>query len=193
MPWQKEHKTKTRSRILEAASAALRQKGVAGVGVAQMMDAAGLTHGGFYAHFKSKDDLVAQAFTFASEQSGARLQAAADKASPGAKLRAVADTYLTQAHARHPERGCPVSTVGPDLVRGSSDGRAACADAIRDRLAWLETLAEGETKDARRTAAAGTYAAMLGAIFIARALGGAEGEKHLADVRRFLRERVAQH
>jgi TetR/AcrR family transcriptional repressor of nem operon len=190
MPWTKEHKSATRTRILDAASAALRRKGVAGVGVAEMMDAAGLTHGGFYSHFRSKDDLVAQAFAYASGQSGARLQAAADKAPDGAKLRAVADTYLTPSHARHPERGCPVSTVGPDLVRGVGEGRAACATAIRERLAWLEDLAEGDTADERRSAAAGTYAAMLGAIFIARALGEEDGDRHLALVRRFLRERV---
>ena len=192
MPWKKEHKSQTRGRILEAASAAIREKGVAGVGVAEMMEAAGLTHGGFYAHFKSKDDLVAQAFAFASEQSGERLQLAADRAPPDERLRAVADAYLSASHAQHPERGCPIASVGPDLVRQEGAGRDACADVVRDRLAWLESLTTSGSKDERRRTAAGVYAAMLGGIFIARALGEEDGEKYLAQVRRFVRDVVDQ-
>jgi TetR/AcrR family transcriptional repressor of nem operon len=187
MPWKKEHKSATRARILEAASAAIRERGIAGVSVAEAMEAAGLTHGGFYAHFKSKDELVADAFEYACEQSGSALHAAAGKAPHGEKLLAVAETYLKPTHARHPERGCPISTVGPDLVRGQGPGREAVADAMRERLAWLEELAGGGTKEDRRATAAGTYAAMLGAIFVARALGETEGEKYLERVRRFLR------
>src|SRR5947207_7915133 len=118
MPWKKDHKSETRGRILEKAAAAIRARGVAGVGVAQMMEAAGLTHGGFYAHFPSKDALVADAFAYACEQSAGVLDEIAGNAQPGDKLRAVAEAYLTPSHARHPERGCPISAVGPDLVRG---------------------------------------------------------------------------
>jgi TetR/AcrR family transcriptional regulator, transcriptional repressor for nem operon len=187
MPWKKEHKSETRGRILEKAAAAIRERGVAGVGVAQMMEAAGLTHGGFYAHFPSKDALVADAFAYACEQSAGVLEKIAAEAAPNERLRAVAGAYLTAGHARHPERGCPISAVGPDLVRGEGPGREACADAVRRRLEWLEDLAPGKTREERRRLAAGTYATMLGALFVARALGGAEGEKYLAQVRRFLR------
>ena len=189
MPWNKEHKSATRGRILEAASAAIRERGVAGVGVAEMMEAAGLTHGGFYAHFKSKDDLVADAFAYACEQSGSALDAAAQKAPPPEKLLAVAEAYLSANHARHPERGCPISAVGLDLVRGQGPGREAVAEIMRKRLAWLEELANGKTREERRRMAAGTYATMLGAIFVARALGEGEGEKYLAQVRKFLKDR----
>ena len=158
------------------------------MGVAEMMQAAGLTHGGFYSHFKSKDELVAEAFDFACEQSGKKLEAAAETAPAGEKLLAVAEAYLTAAHARHPEKGCPISTVGPDLVRSGGDAQEAVAEAMRRRLGWLEKLAPGETKDARRRSAAGTYAAMLGAIFVARALGGTEGERYLQLVRESLRQ-----
>ena len=188
MPWKKEHKSETRGRILETASAAIRERGVAGIGVAQVMEAAGLTHGGFYAHFDSKDELVADAFDYACRQSSGALDAVAQKAAPGEKLQAVADAYLTASHARHPERGCPISAVGPDLVRVDGPGRQACGAVVRRRLDWLEGLSTGKSKDERRRRAAGTYATMLGALFVARALGDAEGEKYLVQVRRFLRD-----
>jgi TetR/AcrR family transcriptional repressor of nem operon len=189
MPWKKDHKEETRARILDAASAAIREKGVAGVGVAEMMEAAGLTHGGFYAHFKSKDALVAEAFDFACGQSAKKLAVAAEKAPVGEKLLAVAETYLTATHARHPETGCPVSTVGPDLVRAGGDAREAVAHAMQQRLAWLESLAPGDTKQARRRSAAETYATMLGAIFVARALGEGAGDRYLEAVRESLRQK----
>src|SRR5881394_4314915 len=187
MPWKKDHKSETRRRILEKAAEAIRAHGIEGVGVAQMMEAAGLTHGGFYAHFPSKEALVADAFAYACEQSAGVLEKISAKAPPGEKLRAVADAYLTAGHAQHPERGCPISAVGPDLVRGEGPGREACVDAVRRRLDRLENLAPGETREERRRLAAGTYATMLGALFVARALGDAEGEKYLAQVRSFLR------
>jgi TetR/AcrR family transcriptional repressor of nem operon len=177
-------------RILEKAAEAIRAHGIEGVGVAQMMEAAGLTHGGFYAHFPSKDALVADAFAYACEQSAGVLEKFAAEASPDERLRAVAEAYLTVGHAQHPERGCPISAVGPDLVRGDGPGREACADAVRQRLEWLEDLAPGKTKEERRRLAAGTYATMLGALFVARALEGADAEKYLAQVRRFVRDVV---
>jgi TetR/AcrR family transcriptional repressor of nem operon len=190
MPWKKEHKSATRGRILETASAAIRERGIAGVGVAQVMEAAGLTHGGFYAHFDSKDELVADAFDYACRQSGGALHGAVAKAAPGEKLQAVADAYLTSSHARHPGRGCPISAVGPDLVRGDGPGRKFLGNAVRARLDWLEGLAGAKSKEERRRTAAGTYATMLGALFVARSLGDAEGEKYLAQVRRFLHDHL---
>ncbi len=188
MPWKKEHKSATRERILESAAAAIRGKGVAGVGVADVMESAGLTHGGFYAHFGSKDELLADAFAFACTQSGPGMEKAAEKATDEKKLLAVAEAYLTGSHARHPERGCPIAAVGPEIVRGEGTARKTLGDVVRKRLAWLEDLATGKSKDERRRKAAGTYATMLGALFVARALGDAEGEKYLAHVRGYLQD-----
>jgi TetR/AcrR family transcriptional repressor of nem operon len=186
MPWNKDHKSATRERILESASTAIRERGVAGVGVKEVMDKAGLTHGGFYAHFASKDELLADAFAFACTQSGGILDQAAEKAAPGEKLTAVAQAYLSASHARHPERGCPIAAVGPELVRGEGPARQTLGETVRKRLAWLENLATGKSKEERRRKAAATYATMLGALFVARALGDEEGEKYLAQVRRSL-------
>ena len=165
---------------------------MAGVGVKEVMDAAGLTHGGFYAHFGSKDDLISSAFEFACRQSGPVMDKAAEKAAPGEKFTAVAEAYLSASHARHPERGCPIAAVGPEIVRGEGPARQTLGEVARKRLAWLENLATGKSKEERRRKAAGTYATMLGALFVARALGDAEGEKYLADVRRYLHEADSQ-
>ena len=188
MPWKKDHKTATRGRILETAATAIRAKGVAGVGVAQVMEAAGLTHGGFYAHFGSKDDLVASALAHAYHQSRDRLGAAAERAPAGEKLGAVADAYLTPRHMREPETGCPIAALGPEVARSEGPAREAYGEHVRGRLAWMETLAPGKTKEERRRNAAGAYAAMIGGLLLARAMGGEDGEKYLAQVRRFLRK-----
>lgn len=188
MPWSKDHKSATRGRILETASTAIRAKGVAGVGVAQVMEAAGLTHGGFYSHFGSKDELVANALSHALAQSGARTAAAAERAPAEEKLRAVADAYLTAEHLANVERGCPIVALGPELARDKGPAHDTYAEHIRKRVAWLETIAPGKTKQERRRAAAGTYAAMIGGMLLARALGDADGERFLAQVRGFLKD-----
>ena len=192
MPWSKDHKSATRGRILETASTELRAKGVAGVGVAQVMEAAGLTHGGFYAHFGSKDELVASALAHALEQSGKRTGPAAEAAPPAGKLRAVADAYLTAEHLAHAEKGCPIVALGPELARGTGPARDALAAHIHKRVAWMESIAPGKTKAERRRAASGTYAAMIGGMLLARALGDAEGEKYLAQVRGFLKDALSE-
>jgi TetR/AcrR family transcriptional repressor of nem operon len=190
MPWKKEHKSATRGRILETAATAIRAKGVAGLGVAQVMAASGLTHGGFYAHFGSKEDLVASALAHACEESRGRLQAAAERAPEGEGLQAVANAYLTAHHMRHPETGCPIAAVGPEIERGEGSARQAYAEYVRGNLDRLEAIAPGKTREQRRRAAAGTYATMIGALLLARALGEEEGEKFLSQARRFLRDPV---
>jgi TetR/AcrR family transcriptional repressor of nem operon len=191
MPWSKDHKQATRNRIVEAASDAIRTRGAGGIGVAEIMEAAGLTHGGFYAHFASKDDLVSQAIACASEQSLSRLAEAADKAPPGKEMRAVADSYLSAEHYKHPQQGCLIAAIGPELTRGQGPARRAFGKVVRDRLTWLEGLASGKTKAKRRHQAAGAYATMVGAMILARAMGDAgAGEEYLADVRQFLRDQL---
>jgi TetR/AcrR family transcriptional repressor of nem operon len=191
MPWSKDHKQATRGRIVEAASSAIRARGAGGIGVAEVMEAAGLTHGGFYAHFASKDDLVSQAIECASEQSRSRLARTADKAPPGKKLQAVTDAYLSADHYKHPERGCLIAAIGPELTRGQGPASRAFGKVVRERLAWLEGLATAKTKAKRRRQAAGAYATMVGALILSRAMGDAgEGEEYLADVRQFLRDQL---
>jgi TetR/AcrR family transcriptional repressor of nem operon len=175
MPWSKEHKRETRQRIVQSAADAFREGGLDGVGVADIMKRAGLTHGGFYAHFKSKDDLVKAAFEQMSRE--------------------IADTigatdYLAEIHLAHPERGCPLPTVGTELVRSGAKMRRSVAGEIRLRLGRI-----GERLGKRRnqeTDAAGAFACMVGAMVIARALPENEGSAFLERCRAFLRGAIGE-
>ena len=189
MPWSKDHKDATRRRIVEAASAAFRGRGVAGVGVAEVMKSAGLTHGGFYAHFASKEDLVSEAVDAAARQTRERLAHAAGKAAPDARLAAIAAAYLSTSHRRHPEDGCPVAAMASELARDDGAAGEAFARAVRERLSWLEEQDRDRPAAERRRRAAGAYATMVGALTLARALGDdGEAESYLARVRHFLDE-----
>jgi TetR/AcrR family transcriptional repressor of nem operon len=192
VPWSSDHKRATRARIVEAASPAIRGSGLAGVGVADIMKAAGLTHGGFYAHFGSKDELASAAIDHAAAQTRARLSDAAAGAPAGRKLLAIAETYLSRQHGEHPEWGCPIAALGAELARGTGSAQDAIRDAVREFLAWLENETADRPRAERRRRAAGALATMVGAITVARALGrNDEAAEYLSQVRRFLRTALA--
>src|SRR5215813_15617455 len=99
MPWPDNHKSRTRARIVAAAAAAVRSEGVDRVGVADVMARAGLTHGGFYAHFSSKEALLTEALGYASRQTLVGLTGSLASAPEGAKMHALVDAYLSLQHA----------------------------------------------------------------------------------------------
>jgi TetR/AcrR family transcriptional regulator, transcriptional repressor for nem operon len=177
--WPSEHKRATRERIVEAAAAEYRAKGVSGVGVAQIMSRAGLTHGGFYAHFSSKDDLLAEALERATRQTCETLEGSLGGLTARRRLLAVIDRYLSSEHAAHPDRGCPVAALAPELARADRKTRQELARSIRSR-----ELHEDEI--------AGVFACMVGGLVLARGLGGAEGEAILKSCRAFLRRALGQ-
>src|SRR2546430_326088 len=116
MPWSPQHKLRTRERIIGAAAGALRGRGVAGARLDDIMRAAGLTHGGFYGHFRSKEDLVGDAVDHANEETIARLSKALDGLSGERRLLAVIAAYLGPEHVAHPDHGCPVAAVGAEAA-----------------------------------------------------------------------------
>lgn len=192
MPWPREHKRATRARIVEAAAAEFRARGVSGVGVADVMERAGLTHGGFYAHFSSKDELLAEALGWASRPHEA-LEQAVGAVAPARRLGAVIDRYLSPEHAAHPERGCPVAALGPELVRADRRTRRRLASSIRTRLGWLRRLAEEQDPHrATEEQVVGALACMVGGLVLARGLGGTEGTALLKSCRAFLHRALDQ-
>ncbi|HTW85611.1 MAG TPA: TetR/AcrR family transcriptional regulator [Candidatus Sulfotelmatobacter sp.] len=192
MPWAPEHKPETRARILEAAAAALRERGVDAVGVAEIMRRAGLTHGGFYGHFRSKDELVAAAIPVAGADSEASLERLHGGTPATALLEAVT-SYLSPEHLAHPERGCPLAALGSELVRGARPVRQSLAAQVRRRLSRLAELATGAATPARREQrAAGVLACMVGGMILARALPEADGRALLQDVREFVAGALAE-
>jgi TetR/AcrR family transcriptional regulator, transcriptional repressor for nem operon len=163
MRYPEGHKQAVRKRIVNAASGALRRDGLSGASIPALMKSAGLTHGGFYAHFRNRDELVAEAV----------LAAAADTAR-GAfgdvlPLEETLRRYVSRAHAEHPERGCVVAAIGTDGSRQAPRVRRAFAEVARGLL----SLVERKLHPARsaRTPSEGALrltATIVGAVVLAR-------------------------
>ncbi|MGB6754500.1 MAG: TetR/AcrR family transcriptional regulator [Xanthobacteraceae bacterium] len=159
-----------RQRIIEAAGALLRANGLSGIGVADIMKAANLTHGGFYGHFNSKDDLVAQACRKVTAQAAENWQKTAAKSSndPYAALLA---RYLRPRHRDEPGQGCVFAALGADAARSGAVVQDAFADGLEPLIDLLAKSAPGETKAERRRKGVATMAGLVGALLLARAVG----------------------
>ena len=179
-------KQQTHERILDTAAGVLRAKGFDGVGVADIMKRAGLTHGGFYAHFDSREGLLAEALDRAGDDSRLRLDKAiaAGQAKGLSRFQALVESYLSERHLRSPEAGCPVAALASEMPRQAEPVRDVGAQRVLSLLARVEgCLPPGEDPDT----AAVVASQLAGALQLARALGdNARGRRHLATVRTFL-------
>ncbi|MGC3984617.1 MAG: TetR/AcrR family transcriptional regulator [Pseudorhodoferax sp.] len=175
----------THDRIVETAAGVLRASGFWGVGVADVMQRAGLTHGGFYAHFASRDALLCEAIEHAGRDSAARLaKSTAQRQARGASpLRALVDAYLSDSHLGAPTQGCPVAALSSEMPRQSAEVAQAAAGRVRHLVAAVQRALPEEA-----AGQAGVVAGQLvGALQLARALGdNAEGRALLAATRRSL-------
>jgi TetR/AcrR family transcriptional regulator, transcriptional repressor for nem operon len=162
----RERMAQNRQKILDAASGLFRERGFDSVTVADVMNAAGLTHGGFYGHFTSKDTLIAEAM---SRTFG--LDADAD-GSPDIDLAAYATNYLSTDHRNDCSGGCPVAALGTELPRQSEAARDVATAGVARLIGRFAKNAAGETDDERRREAIGSYAAMVGAVVLARLSAG---------------------
>ena len=178
-------KEETHERIVEAAARAIRRHGYAGLGVADVMKDAGLTHGGFYAHFESRDALLVEALERAGRESADSVaRSTAQRAAQGiSPFRALVDAYLADRHLVSMDSGCPVAALGSDMPRQSDLVREASAQRVR-RLVDRVNAALPEAHRASASVVAGT---LVGSLQIARALGNtAEGRAMLAGARQAL-------
>ncbi|KRA59263.1 TetR family transcriptional regulator [Caulobacter sp. Root655] len=169
MRYDADHKQQTRERVLKAAAKALRAEGPHRIGVAAVMAEAGLTHGGFYAHFKSKDDFIAAAVGQMFVESRGRLDRAVEGRTPAEGLRAYLDFYLSAAHRDTRTAGCPLPFLSADAPRLAAPSRERFAQGVAnltDRLA--QVLAELGRADAEE-AAGSMLSEMVGAVALARA------------------------
>lgn len=173
MPYTKEHKERTRRRIVAEAAKAFRSRGVAGIAIPDLMRRAGLTHGGFYAHFESKDALVAEAcaegFVEAAEELMARTVA---EAAPGEEMRAIIRAYLSRAHRDQPETGCMIPALAAEMAHEQPEVRHAFTEALKT---YFGKLASYLPDVASATAAPNDDAmvllsGMMGALVMARAV-----------------------
>ena len=178
-------KEETHERIVAVAARAIRERGYAGVGVAEVMKEAGLTHGGFYAHFDSRDALLVEALERAGRESFEAVTLAKERrARKGVSaFRSLVETYLDDSHLASLGCGCPVAALGSDMPRQSEIVREASAHRVRRLIAGVRNA----LPDAPRTAAAAVAGTLVGALQLARALGdGPEGRSVLADARKSL-------
>ncbi len=181
----KEDKAASHERIVTIAAARIRESGTEQPGVAEIMRAAGLTHGGFYKHFGSREELMTEAVERALTDSESRVPELTAGQDP---LAAFADAYLSTAHRDDPATGCGVVALGMDVPRVGGPAQEAYRGQVERYLAHLEQLLEGD--GATRGRAIVTLSAMVGAVMIARALGPTErSDEILRDVREAVRER----
>ena len=165
----REEAAKSRERIIEVAAKMFRERGFDGIGVADLMKSAGLTHGGFYGHFASKEDLMAQACSRAMEGSQDTLHQLAERGG-GNALSAVASAYLSPRHRDRPGEGCVLAALGAEAARHGSPVRGAFTRGVRSAIEMLARLVQGKSKRAKRERALAIYASMVGALVLARAV-----------------------
>ena len=163
MRMSSERRAETRERILHSAMALFRQHGVDAVGVDAIMHSAGLTHGGFYAHFDSKEALIAEAASASLARSAARWERISQENERGAALARIVDSYLDEAHIAAGERGCVLTTLGPDVARRGV-ARPAITASIRRMVDALAACTPGR----RRRRALAALSSMVGAVVLAR-------------------------
>jgi len=159
----------SRKRILDAAATLFRETGFDGIGLSDIMKAAGLTHGGFYGHFGSKEDLEAQALSLALARSVTDWSQLVDSAA-ARPLAALADQYLSPDHRENVGEGCPFAALGSDTARRGERVRSAFTAGLEPFLALLSNVIPRRSKAQRRRKAIAILAEMVGAMILARAV-----------------------
>ena len=169
MGHSKAQKTRTHKRIISIASKRFREKGLAGVGIAELMKEAGLTVGGFYKHFDSRDDLVAEAVSSAFGTWKRRVDAA-KAGGPSVSLAELIDDYLNETHRDNPGRGCAFSALAPEIARSDKQTRTLTTEQIRNDIQLIADFLPDKDAGAARSQAILTFSALVGAMSLARAV-----------------------
>jgi TetR/AcrR family transcriptional regulator, transcriptional repressor for nem operon len=187
MGHSKAQKTKTHKRIISIASKRFREKGLARVGIAELMKEAGLTVGGFYKHFDSRDDLVAEAVSSAFGGWKRRVDAA-KAGGLSVSIAKLIDDYLNEAHRDNPGTGCAFSALAPEIARSDKRTRSLTSEQVRSDVQLIATLLPGRDKRAARSRAILIFSALVGAMSLARAVSDeALSRKILETVRELLK------
>jgi TetR/AcrR family transcriptional regulator, transcriptional repressor for nem operon len=172
MRYEKGRKDETRQRIVGVASRRLRKDGIGATGIAGLMSDAGLTHGGFYAHFSSKDDLVRSAIHLALRETRDILAAAARKAreTKGDGLEAIIAHYLRAAHRDHPETGCAAASLLGELARLPDETRDVLARDMREIILVIAEEISSPTPEIAYATASAIFSLMIGNLQLARGI-----------------------
>ncbi|NTF34401.1 TetR/AcrR family transcriptional regulator [Rhizobium skierniewicense] len=177
----KEKAEENRHHVIEASSRLFREKGFDGVGVSTLMQAAGLTHGGFYKQFESKDDLIAKATQAALDQTVQRVSSLIGQ-DKRASLEKAVGVYLSDQHRDGVSEGCAFAALGPDAARHGPEVRQVMQRGVEDQLALLQTIVDAKAGTSNREAAIATMATMVGALVLARAVENSALSTEIMDV-----------
>lgn len=171
MRYGKDHKEETHKRVVEAAARRFRKDGIESTGVVDLMADAGLTHGGFYAHFSSKETLVKEALAAASMKSRAHLQGQIDEARAEGRdpLEAIVRSYLTATHRDRPDRGCSVAALGSEIARHPRKTREAFTEGLEKTMGIIAS-AMPESVPNRQERAYAIFSTLIGALQLSRAI-----------------------
>jgi TetR/AcrR family transcriptional repressor of nem operon len=167
-----------REQIIAAAARRFREGGIAGISVADIMKEVGLTHGGFYGHFSSKEELVALASRHAMNETLAKWRKVVDEAS-GDRLQALTAFYLSPNH--RPDKGCLMASIGSEISRQPEAVKEAVTAGQREVLEFLSAIAPGKTKALRRQQGIAALAAMVGGMILARGTSDPELRQEFLD------------
>jgi TetR/AcrR family transcriptional repressor of nem operon len=193
MGYSRAEKAKTHKRIVAIASKRLREEGLAGVGIAELMKAAGLTVGGFYKHFDSRDHLVAEALRSAFGGWKRRIDAAASGATSVSLAKLIND-YLSEAHRDNPGTGCAFSALAAEIGRSQERIRALTTEQVRNDIQLIAGLLPDNDPHAARSQAILTFSALVGAMSLARAVSDeALSREILKTVAERLKNSVSEH
>jgi TetR/AcrR family transcriptional regulator, transcriptional repressor for nem operon len=179
-----EQKAETHERIISAAARSFREHGSERQGVNRLMKDVGLTHGGFYRHFESKEDLYVDAIARGFQEAGDQMLAAAAKAPQGEQLRAIIEHYLSLEHLENPGSGCVLSTLAADIARQRPPVRAKINGAMKTYRDRLLTFFPGNDDAEKRRQFIVLFPAMAGVLMTARALTDPAARKETLSVAR---------
>jgi len=187
MRYQSEHKAEIHQRIVKDGSRRVRAEGITGAAVSAVMRDAGLTHGGFYKHFESKDELLMASLGEAFQEVAERLAHAAEQSRPGTAWKAIVKAYLSPEHCDHADCGCPLAALAPELARADKAMKVPIvAELIKYKTRMLPWMPGRRTADKER-AFFSIFSTMIGAVAIARILPDQTARARvLASARNFL-------
>jgi len=187
MRYRPEHKLETHRKIVQDASRRIRAEGLMGVAVSAVMKDAGLTHGGFYKHFESKEDLLLESLREGFREIEDTLAHAAEQSPPREAWKSIVKTYLSLDLCEHPEHGCPLAALAPDLARADKSMKPRIAAELVNYKTRMVPFMPGERTVDKEGAFFAIFSTMIGAVEIARLLPDrAMREKVLASTREFL-------
>lgn len=181
MRYSPEQKAETHRQIVDAAAQKFRSKGLQGIGIADLMSQVGLTHGGFYAHFKDRDALVEEAAVCAATQSFGRMIEAAQSAPEGRQLEAILDFYLSPEHRDDVGFGCVLPALAADIARQPDAVRTVFTESLIANLNNFAQFMPAQDNKTKLTQAMMLISAMAGGVLIARAISDPKLSKTLLD------------